>query len=228
MKLLAVFDFLVGHAVKLVGQRAQAFGDQADAGGVNRQLAGFGFEQRAGGGHDVAQVPVLEGLMDVFADTFVVDVDLDAPARRAEGRVLQGRKAGLAHHALEHHAAGHADSQGQRLQLFLGFSVIRGKQRAGAVRRFDVVGEGHAPPLGLLLAQRLEFFAALGHQLVLVLRWCCRSRGSRRVVGHEGRFSKKIAACRGRRMDAAAGKTVKSTKALILGFYRGVLSGRPI
>ena len=81
---LAVLDLLVGDAVKFVGQRAQAFGDQANAGGVNRQLTSFGFEQGAGSGHDVAQVPVLEGVVHVFTDTFVVDVDLDAPARGAK------------------------------------------------------------------------------------------------------------------------------------------------
>ena len=32
---LAVFDFLIGHAMEFVRQGAQAFGDQADAGGMN-------------------------------------------------------------------------------------------------------------------------------------------------------------------------------------------------
>src|SRR5690606_1317365 len=35
---LAVAQFLVGHAVKLVRQRAQRFGKQADGGGVNGQF----------------------------------------------------------------------------------------------------------------------------------------------------------------------------------------------
>ena len=160
---LAVFDFLVGHAMKLVRQRAQAFGDEAQAGGVDRQLACFGFEQRAFSGHDVAQVPVFEGVVQVFAHAFVVDIDLDAAVRGAERRVLDGCKAGLAHHTLEHHAAGHIHLDGHRLELFLALAVVLRKQRFGAVAGLDVVGECNAA-----CAQGFEFFAALGHQLVVV------------------------------------------------------------
>jgi hypothetical protein len=56
------------------------------------------------GGHDVAQVPVLEGGIHLFAHVVARDVNLDA----AGASVLQRGKAGLAHHALEHHAPGHA------------------------------------------------------------------------------------------------------------------------
>ena len=51
---LAVFDLLVGDAVELVWHGPQAFGQQAHAGGVDGQFAGFGFEQAALSGHDVA------------------------------------------------------------------------------------------------------------------------------------------------------------------------------
>ena len=44
------------------------------------------------------------------------------------------------------------------------------EMRRGAVLGLEIVGESHALALGLGLAQGLEFFAALGDQLVLVLR----------------------------------------------------------
>jgi hypothetical protein len=53
--------------VELVGHGAQALGQQAQAGDLDRQLAGLGLEQRAFGAHDVAQVPVLEGGVQLFA-----------------------------------------------------------------------------------------------------------------------------------------------------------------
>jgi hypothetical protein len=76
---LAVLQLLVLHAVELVGQRAQALGQQAHRRGVDRQLAGLGLEQMALGGHDVAQVPVLEGRVGVLAHVVTHHVDLDAP-----------------------------------------------------------------------------------------------------------------------------------------------------
>ena len=170
---LAVFDFLVGHAMKLVGQRSQALSDQAQAGGVDRQLACFGFEQRAFGGHDVAQVPVFEGVVQVFAHAFVVDIDLDTAMRGAERRVLKGCKAGLAHDALEHHAAGHVDLDSQRLKLFFGFTVVLRKKSFCAVTWFDIVRESNAA-----CAQGFELFPALGHQLVIV-----NGRGGGGVMG---------------------------------------------
>jgi hypothetical protein len=101
---LAVLLFLVGHAVELVRQRAQALGQQAHRAGLDRQLAGLGLEQRAFAAQDVAQVPALEGGQGLGAHHVLGDVELDAA-----GGVLQGGEAGLAHDALEHHAAGHAD-----------------------------------------------------------------------------------------------------------------------
>jgi hypothetical protein len=86
---LAVLDLLVVHAVELVGQRAQALGQQAHLVGVDGQLAGAGLEQHAFGGHDVAQVPVLEHRVQGFAHAVVVQVDLDAatagPSERPAG-----------------------------------------------------------------------------------------------------------------------------------------------
>ena len=62
----------------------------------------------------------------------------------AAGRVLQRGKAGFAHHALEHHAARHADGYGHWLQLFFGVAVVLGKQRLGPVLGLDVVWKRYA------------------------------------------------------------------------------------
>ena len=139
---------------------------------------------------------MLEGVVDFLAHAFVVDVDLDAAAGGTKRGVLQGRKAGFSHHALEHHAAGHADLDGQRFQLFLGFAVVLRKQGFRPVLRLDIVGKGHAGA-----AQGFELFAALNHELVLVLwSWvgeagCGRSGldGHRLAVPERGR---KVSRCR--------------------------------
>ena len=156
---LAVLLLLIGHAVELVRQRAQALGQQPHRGGLDRQLARLGAEQRALAAEDVAQVPVLEGGQHVGADVVQGHVELDAA-----GRVLQGREAGLAHHALEHHAAGHGHLYVLRLQFLVGHLAVAMLQLGGAMARFEVVGKGHRRAL----AQRGELFAAFGDQLVLV------------------------------------------------------------
>jgi hypothetical protein len=114
---LAVFHLLVGHAVELVGHGAQALGQQAHAAGVQRQLARAGLEHLAFAGHDVAQVPVLERGIDLFAHVVARHVNLETA-----GGVLQRGKAGLAHHALEHHAPGYAGGGAFYLQHFRRFS----------------------------------------------------------------------------------------------------------
>ena len=173
---LAVFLFLVGHAVELVGHRAQALGQQAHAGGVDRELAGFGLEDLAFGGHDVAQVPVLEAGVNVGADIFALDVDLDAP-----GAVLQGGKAGLAHDALEHHAPGDFGRGALLDQAFRRLAGVGGKQVGGVVGGLEIVGEGDALAFELLLAQGFELFAPLQDQLVFVL-----GGGGCGLIRHEG------------------------------------------
>ena len=76
---LAVLLFLVCHAVELVGQRAQALGQQAQRRDLDRQLSGLGLEGRALGTNDVAQVPVFERRVQLFAQRVARDVELDAP-----------------------------------------------------------------------------------------------------------------------------------------------------
>ena len=60
----------------------------------------------------------LEKTVEVIQSDFV-DVQLDLALH-----VLDGGKAGLAHHALEHHAAGNGYLDVQRLQFFLALRVV--------------------------------------------------------------------------------------------------------
>jgi hypothetical protein len=69
------------------------------------------------GAQDVAQVAVLEGVVGRLAQRVAADEQLDAAVRGAEAAVLQRGEAGLAHHPLEHHAAGQRHGDGLRLQL---------------------------------------------------------------------------------------------------------------
>ena len=157
---LAVFDLLVGQAVELVRQRAQRLGQQAQAMGVDGQLAVVGLEQHAFDTEDVAQVPVLEGLVRVGAGVVVGNVDLDAAAA-----VLQGGETGLAHHPLEHHAAGQGNGRRRMgFQFLLGLVSQAGVQVGGMVAPLEVIGEGEA-----LFAQRSEFLPPFLHDLVFVL-----------------------------------------------------------
>jgi hypothetical protein len=112
-------------------------------------------------------------------------IDLDAA-----GGVLQRGKAGLAHHALEHHAArdfggglGHAFA----VQFFCGFLAVGLVQVGGVVLGLEIVGECDAFAVSLRLAHGLEFFAALGDQLVFIL-WGWRGCGVGVRVGHGGRW----------------------------------------
>ncbi len=118
---LAVFDLLISDPVKLIGQRAQALGQQPHAVGVDGQLPRAGFKQNTLSGDDVTEIPMFEGLVTVLAHTVVVEVDLDASARTAHGGVLQRRKTGLAHHTLEHHATRDAGTGGNRFEFLFGF-----------------------------------------------------------------------------------------------------------
>ncbi len=127
---------------------------------------------------------MLERSVDVFPHVIARDVDLEAA-----GGILQRGKAGLAHDALEHHAAGDAGGDlpvfGVGLvQLFLGLAIDGSQQVGSAVGRFEVVGERHALALGLGGAQRLELLAALGDQLVVINGGGCGSLGGVLLFGH--------------------------------------------
>src|SRR3546814_12125695 len=69
---------------------------------MHRELTFIGFEYGAFHRQNVADVPGLELGVKFFAQIVLVQENLDAT-----GTVLQGCKAGFAHDALEHHAAGY-------------------------------------------------------------------------------------------------------------------------
>ena len=151
------------HAVELVWHRSQALCKQSHLGGVDRQLARAGAKHMPDHPHDVAQIPVLEALVDIGANFLGLDVDLDA--RRT---VLQGRETGLAHDPFEHHASCNADMALQRSQFLGAVRCMFGKQCLGVISRLEIVGKGNALAISLPLADELEFFASLGDQLVFV------------------------------------------------------------
>ena len=157
----------VGKAVELLGQRAQRLGQQADDVAMHGQFAGLGLEQHAFAADDVAQVPALELLVHVLAGDVVADENLD-PA----GNVLNAGKAGLAHDALQHDAAGHLDLDRRGFEFLARFGAVEFVELAGEIFAREIVGEGFAggAPLGKL-------FAALGDQAVFV-----GGGGGRRVL----------------------------------------------
>ncbi len=153
---LAIAGFHVGHAVELVGQRAQALGEQADRAGVHGEFARLGLEQIAGGADDVADIPGLERGVEFFADGIAGHVQLDAA-----GHVLDREEACLAHDTFEHDAACHDDGDRIGFEVFSRFFVESGVQFAGKVFATKIVRIGFASgtPFG-------ELGAAFRNQLV--------------------------------------------------------------
>ncbi|SAK91568.1 hypothetical protein AWB82_06493 [Caballeronia glebae] len=154
---LAIAHFLIGEAVELVRQRAQRLREQPQFRAAHRQLALVRAKQHALRGDDVAEVPLLEGVVSLLADVGGRHEELDLATA-----VLNRREARLAHHALEHHPAGDSDGQGIGFErLFIRFGVVA-LERGGLMRRAEIVRIGDA-----LLAQRTQFVASLGDDLVL-------------------------------------------------------------
>ncbi len=156
---LAVLHFLVSDAVPVARQRPQRLGQQAQFHDLDRELAGLRDEQRAFGAEDVAEVPVLELRVDVFADVVDRHAQLDA----ARG-VLQRAERGLAHGALEHHASADADLDVLRLEFLVGQLAVLLGQFGRAVGRLEVVRKRDPA----LRTDRGQFLAPLRNQLVLV------------------------------------------------------------
>ena len=78
---LTIARFLILQAVKLVRQRAQCLGQQAQLGTVNGEFAGLGFKQLTAGGDDVAEIPFLKlFVVDAFRQIVARDVQLNAAA----------------------------------------------------------------------------------------------------------------------------------------------------
>ena len=109
---------------------------------------------------------MLEGFHDVGAGIVDGDVNLDAAAH-----VLDRRKAGLAHDALEHDAAGDGDSHCGCCERFGFGSAVFVLQRLRQVAAHEVVGVGDAGG-----ADGVQFPAAFGNEFFVVLRGFCRIR----------------------------------------------------
>ena len=78
---LTIARLLILQAVKLVRQRAQCLGQQAQLGAVNGEFAGLGFKQLTAGGDDVAKIPFLKlFVVDAFRQIVARDVQLNAAA----------------------------------------------------------------------------------------------------------------------------------------------------
>ncbi len=101
---------------------------------------------------------MLEGSVQLFAHRVARDVELDAATRFTQRAVLHGRKAGLAHHALEHHAARHTHADAVGFQHTGLHMAVGGVQVGGLVGWLEVVGKRHASTLGLGFTQSAEFF----------------------------------------------------------------------
>jgi len=170
---LAVLHFLVGNAVELVGHGAQALGragarwvawmDSSPVLVLNTVPSAATMSPRS---------QCLNAAYSVLANVFALDINLDAAGRQR--CILQGAKAGLAHHALEHHAPGHF---GRTLPIapqgLGGLAVVR--RRTGlrpVVSGLKSFGKGHALALGLRSRRALSFSRRSSNQLVFVLNGC--------------------------------------------------------
>ena len=163
---LAVLLLLVRESVEFLRQRPQRLHEQTQLRHFKGKLAGLGLEKGSARAEDVAEVVMLEGLVRSLADGVARNVELDAAAH-----VLHGRETGLAHEALEHHAAGDGRFHGLRLDLLVGFPAPGLVQVGCEVLAAEVVREG-----GAALSQFGELRAPLRDYLVFVLL--------QRLLGH--------------------------------------------
>ena len=155
---LAAAGFDVGEALVLVGKRADGLRHQAKLFDAHRELALVGAEKRAFGGNDVAQVEALEKRVG-----FVADVCRRHEILHFAREVAHGGKGCLAHHALEHHAAGDSHFDGGFIELFARLFSVFGAQIPEEVLAHEVVGVGDA-----FFAQLGKLGAALGDDVVFV------------------------------------------------------------
>ncbi len=104
---------------------------------------------------------MLELAMRRFAGDVVADEQLHAAAH-----VLHRGEAGLAHHALQHHASGHRDRDLCCFQFVMRLLAELGVQVGRQMLALEIVGEGDA-----FRADRVQLGAALRDDLVFVLGW---------------------------------------------------------
>src|SRR5215469_7631183 len=168
---LAVTGLGISESVPLVGQRAQRLDEQPQPLHPHRQLAGLGTKQHAAGADDVTDIPALERFV-AGPDRFLLHVQLYLP-----GAIADLGEARLAHHAPEQQPPPDLHSCRVRVEPFRGALAEGGVQLPGERIAAEIVGKGatsrRAAPAAALaaapaLAQRREFGAPLGDELVLV------------------------------------------------------------
>ena len=159
---LAAAGFYVLKALVLFRERANALSDQTELLHANGKLAAARAKQRALGGNDVAEIERFECLERLFTAVRGREEILHFP-----GEVAHGGKCRLAHHALEHHAAGNGNLHVGGFDFLSGFFTPTRAQIPEQVGTAEVIGEGNA-----VLAQFGKFCAALLDDVVFVFRNC--------------------------------------------------------
>ena len=150
---LAVLELGIGHAVELLGQRAQGLGEQHHGLHMHGDFAGLGLEDIAADPDDVADIILAEIGKLGLAHSVGADIELDEALV-----VLDMAEDGLAHAALGHDAPGHAD-----LLFFKSIEVVLDLLGPGRAAEL-CLPEGVAPLLlqsGKLIAPYLQDFGKL-------------------------------------------------------------------
>ena len=155
---LAVPRLAVLQAVEFFWQRQQALAQQYDLGDMHADFAHLRTEHKASDADDIADIKFLERL--ILLHTHVVPADIKLDVARGVPKV---RKAGLAHHALAHHAARHAHAAA----LFTLGHVHKALFHLGGKIRLGIACQLKGVVSGLLQAAQL--FAPDGDQLVIRL-----------------------------------------------------------
>ena len=150
----AVAQLLVGQAVELLGQRLQGLAEEGDVMGADAHLALLRAEHVAADADDVADVALLERVIDGLVHLVLAGVDLNAA-----GLILQVAEGDLAHAALAHQAAGNVDLGAlEHVEAVLDLLRV-----VGDVVLRDVEG------VVSLVLQRLELLAAHLQDLTQIL-----------------------------------------------------------
>ena len=157
---LAVARFLIGQAVELIRQRAQALGQQLRLDHHHVQVAFTRLMHRPTGGDDIADIPAFDVFQNVFRQPLFIHVELD-----------------LARHVLNHdertafahHATGHRRLMIQRFQLGFVFLAQQVVQLNGEAVAAEIVRESALALLGRSLTAGRQLGTALGDQVIFVI-----------------------------------------------------------
>ena len=149
--------------MEFIRQRTQCFGQQTQLGAVDRQFAGFGFEQFTFRAEDVAEIPFFELLVvNAFRKIVTGNVQLNTTAN-----VLQGNKRGFTHNTAGHHAASNGDFDVQRFQFFVLFTVEFCVQLVRGMIATEIVREGNSllTQVRQLLTTRFQFIVKIDYRV---------------------------------------------------------------